>query len=84
MAADHPVCLAYPQEITTRAASVRATSGAGHVPCLTKYVDEFAVLRAVGEAIFGMDATRISIGEAADLSVRGHRTLRDGRRGLVS
>jgi ubiquinone biosynthesis protein len=53
---------------------------AGYVPA-DRDIDEFArALRAVGEPIFGMDASRISMAPAV-LSVRGDRALRHGRPG---
>ncbi len=51
---------------------------AGYVPA-DRDVDEFArALRAVGEPIFGMDATPHLDGAAAGLPVRGDGTLRHG------
>jgi ubiquinone biosynthesis protein len=49
---------------------------AGYVPA-DRDIDEFArALRSVGEPIFGMDATRISMAKLLELPLRGHRTLR--------
>ncbi len=51
---------------------------AGYVPA-DRDVDEFArALRAVGEPIFGMDATQDLDGQSADLPVRSDRTVRHG------